>query len=123
MKSAIPDFFADRDPKNNSIEKVCKRGQVWFFELLVDFIFNQINYRVTLVLPLESDKSPRFIINRLGECAQNLLLSDIMKVSLMMAEVLSLENDADIIMGHIVITDLKGMGMALISQYTPQMVK
>lgn len=41
----------------------------------------------------------------------------------MMAEVLSLENDADIIMGHIVITDLKGMGMALISQYTPQMVK
>lgn len=28
MKSAIPDFFADRDPKNNSIEKVCKRGQV-----------------------------------------------------------------------------------------------
>lgn len=71
-----------------------------------------------------SDTHPRFIMSRLGvPVARESALTDIMKVSLMVTESLLLECDVDVIMGHIVIVDLQGVGISFISQSTPQIIK
>lgn len=105
LKTIIPEFFRDRDPEDPHIKETVKLG-------------------ISLPLPLVSETEPRIVMSRLGIMDPHKYPTpDIMKASLMIAELFLLESDASVILGHVVLCDLRGVGFGLLSQMTPQMIK
>ncbi|CAH0404713.1 unnamed protein product [Chilo suppressalis] len=106
LKSLVPEFFSNRDPLDSKIQEILKLGTF---------------------LPLKkcaSEVAPRISIVRIGLLNPSQYhLSDLLKVSLMITEILMLEDDHFTVCGEEVIVDMKNVGVAVLSQWTPAMAK
>lgn len=106
VKTAIPEFFDNRDPDNESLQ-------------------NYMSFGVNLPLPhtLESD-GPRFMLVRMGAYdASKYSIVDVMKVCYMITDLLLVDDDSSIIAGHMVLVDLRGLTFACLSQFNPTFIK
>ncbi|KOB73495.1 Uncharacterized protein OBRU01_10660 [Operophtera brumata] len=104
---SIPEFFGNRDPFDENIQEILKLG---------------------VFLPLKKsmpEDSPRACLSRVGPyCTHSQRsLTDFVKVSLMILEILLLEDDNVTISGEDVIVDLNGLGLSMIWQWTPAFAK
>ncbi|CAG9784537.1 unnamed protein product [Diatraea saccharalis] len=106
LRSLVPEFFSNRDPLDPKVQEILKLGTF---------------------LPLKkctSEVDPRTSIVRIGLLNPSQYhLSDILKVSLMVTEILMLEDDNFTVSGEEVIVDMKNVGVAVLSQWTPAMAK
>jgi hypothetical protein len=70
-----------------------------------------------LFLPRTSENQPRIVLERVGKLdVSKFSLTDLVKISYMLAEFEMMESDASVILGGIAIVDLEDMGFELISQ-------
>ncbi|KAL0849060.1 hypothetical protein ABMA28_013422 [Loxostege sticticalis] len=106
LKTIVPEFFANRDPLDDRIQEILKIGTF---------------------LPLKKCKaedSSRINIVRIGLFNPSKFhLTDVIKVSLMITEILLLEDDNFTVSGEEVVVDMKGVGVSVLSQWTPAMAK
>ncbi|XP_063839117.1 uncharacterized protein LOC135088160 [Ostrinia nubilalis] len=106
LKTIVPEFFANRDPLDPRIQEILQLGTF---------------------LPLKKCKeedSSRINIVRLGLFNPSKFhLSDVLKVSFMITEILFLEDDNFTVAGEEVIVDMKGVGVSVLSQWTPALAK
>ncbi|CAB3231193.1 unnamed protein product [Arctia plantaginis] len=106
FKTIVPEFFENRDPYEPRIQEILKLGAF---------------------LPLRncpSVDSPRTNIMRLGVFDPSKYhLVDLIKVSLMVTDILMLEDDNFTVSGEDVIVDMEGVGIAVLSQWTPALAK
>uniref|UniRef100_A0A8W7PVT4 CRAL/TRIO N-terminal domain-containing protein n=1 Tax=Anopheles coluzzii TaxID=1518534 RepID=A0A8W7PVT4_ANOCL len=106
VKTAIPEFFDNRDPDNASLQ-------------------SYMSFGVNLPLPhtLEAD-GPRFMLVRMGAYdASKYSIVDVMKVCYMITDLLLVNDDSSIIAGHMVLVDLRGLTFAGLSQFNPTFIK
>ncbi|XP_055626116.1 retinol-binding protein pinta-like [Toxorhynchites rutilus septentrionalis] len=106
VKSAIPEFFENRDPTDPKIQENAMLG-------------------VNLPLPFSiGPDGPRIVLVRMG-CydANQYSIVDIMKVCYMITDVLLLNDDVSTIAGHMVLVDLRGLTLATLSQFSPTFIK
>ncbi|KAI8427671.1 hypothetical protein MSG28_002135 [Choristoneura fumiferana] len=106
LKSLVPEFLSNRDPLDRKIQEMLKLG---------------------LFLPLrrcKDEDSSRICIIRMGAFNPSLYhLTDVLKISFMITEIMMLEDDNFNIAGEESIIDLKGVGINIISQWTPALAK
>ncbi|KAM3959080.1 LOW QUALITY PROTEIN: retinol-binding protein pinta-like [Aphomia sociella] len=106
LKSLVPEFFSNRDPLDSRIQEILKLG---------------------IFLPLrscEGEDTFRTSIFRAGVFNPSTYhLSDLIKVSLMITEILMLEDDNFTVCGEQVIVDMKDVGIGILSQWTPTLAK
>ncbi|XP_050098596.1 uncharacterized protein LOC126579235 [Anopheles aquasalis] len=106
VKTAIPEFFENRDPCNEALQMYMAFG-------------------VNLPLPhtLEVD-GPRFMLVRMGAYdASKYSIVHVMKVCYMITDLLLVNDDTSIIAGHQVLVDLCGLTFACMSQFSPTFIK
>uniref|UniRef100_A0A182QUH0 CRAL-TRIO domain-containing protein n=1 Tax=Anopheles farauti TaxID=69004 RepID=A0A182QUH0_9DIPT len=106
VKTAIPEFFDNRDPDNETLQ-------------------TYMSFGVNLPLPhtLEVD-GPRFMLVRMGAYdASKYSIVDVMKVCYMITDLLLVNDDTSIIAGHMVLVDLRGLTFACLSQFSPTFIK
>ena len=105
-RTQTPEFFSNRDPTDKFMQEIIKLG---------------------LILPLPADETkniPRVILTRLGGYDYNKYdFMSVMKATYLMADWCMINSDVTIITGHINVVDLKGCGVALLSQITPSVIK
>lgn len=106
VKTAIPEFFENRDPTNQRLQEHMMLG-------------------VNLPLPHTlGPAGPRIVLARLGSYDPNKFsFVDIMKVGYMISDLQLMQDDTTIIAGHIVLVDMQGMGFAALSQFSPTFIK
>ncbi|XP_062559227.1 alpha-tocopherol transfer protein-like [Armigeres subalbatus] len=106
VKSAIPEFFDNRDPTNAKIQENAMLG-------------------VNLPLPhTMGPDGPRIVLARMGSYDPSLYsIVDIMKVCYMISDLLLLNDDTTVIAGHMVLVDLRGLSLATLSQFSPTFIK
>ncbi|XP_059059454.1 alpha-tocopherol transfer protein-like [Achroia grisella] len=106
LKSLVPEFFSNTDPLDTRVQEILKLG---------------------VFLPLrkcESEDSFRTSIIRIGVFNPSQYhLSDLIKVSFMVTEILMLEDDNFTVAGEQVIIDMKDVGVGILSQWTPALAK
>ncbi|KAL4715158.1 hypothetical protein ACJJTC_012205 [Scirpophaga incertulas] len=106
LRGLVPEFFSNRDPYDPKIQEILKLG---------------------LCLPLKNTKSEdstRVCILRLGLFnPSEYHLTDLIKVSLMIAEILLMEDDNFTVSGEEVILDMNNVGVSILSQWTPALAK
>ncbi|CAH0603264.1 unnamed protein product [Chrysodeixis includens] len=107
LKSIVPEFFANRDPCGDAIQEILKLG------VFLPLINN----------PKKQD-APRTCIVRIGAFdPAKYHLSDLIKVSFMVTEILMLEDDNFTVAGEEVVVDLKDVKFGVLSQWTPALAK
>ncbi|XP_037042023.1 alpha-tocopherol transfer protein-like [Bradysia coprophila] len=106
VRSAIPEFFYDRDPTYANLTEAIRRG-------------------VTLPLPkTEKYNSSRVMLIRHGVYdPQRLGIQDIMKVSYMINDISMMDDDNAIVCGQTILIDLKGLTLGHVGQCTPSIIK
>jgi len=105
VRTAIPEFFYDRDPSYNNLKEVISRG-------------------LTLPLPKpEKYNSSRVMLIRYVYDPQKVGIEDIMKVSYMINDISMMDDDYAIVCGQTIIIDLKGLSLAHVGQCTPSVIK
>ncbi|EAT39957.1 AAEL008278-PA [Aedes aegypti] len=106
VKSAIPEFFDNRDPANAKIQENAMLG-------------------VNLPLPhTMGPDGPRIVLVRMGAYdPSKYSIVDIMKVCYMITDLLLLNDDTSIIAGHMVLVDLRGLSLSALSQFSPTFIK
>ncbi|XP_049866600.1 uncharacterized protein LOC126367214 [Pectinophora gossypiella] len=106
LKALVPEFFSNRDPLDERIQGILKLG---------------------VFLPVKNVKdadSSRVCIVRVGVFdPSNYHLADLIKVAFMVTEILMLEDDNFTIIGEDVIVDMQGVGVNILSQWTPALAK
>ncbi|XP_058835791.1 alpha-tocopherol transfer protein-like [Topomyia yanbarensis] len=106
VKSAIPEFFDNRDPTNAKIQENAMLG-------------------VNLPLPYTIGVAgPRIMLVRMG-CydPSKYSIVEIMKVCYMITDVLLVNDDISVIAGHMVLVDLRGLSLSALSQFSPTFIK
>lgn len=106
VRTAVPELFTDRDPTKSPISEVIKCG-------------------VFLPLPkVTGPDAPRIMLIRPGAYdANKYTIQQIMKVSLFIMDILTIEDDHLAIAGEIAILDLANVTMGHLLQMTPGFVK
>ncbi|KAJ6645817.1 Alpha-tocopherol transfer protein-like [Pseudolycoriella hygida] len=106
VRSAIPEFFYDRDPSYTNLKEAISRG-------------------VTLPLPIpEKYNSSRVMLIRHGVYdPQKLGIEDVMKVAYMINDILIMEDDFAIVCGQTILIDLRGLTLSHVGQCTPSIIK
>lgn len=105
-RTTTPEFFSNRDPSDNFLSEIIDLGCI-------------------LPLPVDESKSePRVILTRLGhyDYSKYDFLS-VMKVTYLMADWCMIHSDVTVINGHINVVDLRGCGIGLMAQITPNVIK
>ncbi|OWR54442.1 hypothetical protein KGM_214234 [Danaus plexippus plexippus] len=106
LRTVVPEIFKGRDPMDPYIQDILNLG---FF------------------LPTKSCKSTdacKATITRFGASdSSKYHLLDIMKVMFMIIEILLLEDDNFVVAGMDVLFDMKGVGINILSQWTPTIAK
>lgn len=106
LKTHTPELTRNRDPLDPKIRAVIKAG-------------------VGIPLPhLDKPDSPRYFLVRPG-CydSKALNIEDIMKVSLMIAEMMMMEDDNQVIAGQVGILDFRSLTMAHLTSFGPMFIK
>lgn len=106
IRSTMPEFFDNRDPQNEKLQRVMSLG-------------------LSLPLPLIDESSGRrlYLIRQGAYNPSEISILDVMKVSYMITDLLIWEDDNTIIAGETVLIDLKGLSFAHISQLNPTLLK
>lgn len=106
LKALVPEFLSNRDPMDSKIQETLKLG---------------------LFLPLkkcQGEDSSRTCIVRIGVFdASKYHLTDVLKIAFMITEIMMLEDDNFNVAGEEVIVDMKGVGISVLSQWTPTLAK
>ncbi|XP_067009451.2 retinol-binding protein pinta [Anabrus simplex] len=104
MRTALPDWFARRDPLSPELQEVLSLGEMF---------------------PLAADRQGRPVwLIRLGaHDPSKVTLDDIMKTVFMMQEVIFMEDDAAVICGHTYLVDCAAIRAENLGQFTPAYVK
>ncbi|XP_072936587.1 uncharacterized protein [Epargyreus clarus] len=106
LRTLTPEFYGNRDPLEPKIQELLKLG---------------------VFLPLRNcnkDDSPRTCLVRCGLIDPSRHhLSDLVKMTFMITEILLLEDDNFSVAGEETLVDIKGIGMGLVSQWTPTLAK
>ncbi|GLH01798.1 Retinol-binding protein pinta [Gryllus bimaculatus] len=104
LRSALPDFFANRDPAAPAIQHIMKLG---------------------LFLPLGEDREGRrvILIRGGGYSPAGIKASDLFKANMMVLETLLLEDDALMVRGQATVLDLAGMTVAHVAHFPPALVR
>lgn len=105
-RTITPEFFANRDPTDKFLGEIIDLGLI-------------------IPLPVDESKSePRVILTRLGgyDYSKYDFIS-VMKVTYLMADWCMINSDVTVITGHISIVDLRGCGLSLMTQITPNVIK
>ncbi|XP_053684678.1 alpha-tocopherol transfer protein-like [Sabethes cyaneus] len=106
VKSAIPEFFDNRDPADGKIQENAALG-------------------VNLPLPYTMGADgPRIVLVRMG-CydPSKYSIVDIMKVCYMITDLLLVNDDISVIAGHMVMVDLRGLSLSALAQFSPTLIK
>ncbi|XP_058463375.1 alpha-tocopherol transfer protein-like [Malaya genurostris] len=106
VKSALPEFFENRDPSNAKIQEYARLG-------------------VNLPLPYTIGAGgPRIMLARMG-CydPSKYSIVEIMKVCYMITDLLLVNDDVSVIAGHMVLVDLRGMSLSTLAQFSPTLIK
>ncbi|XP_055600189.1 alpha-tocopherol transfer protein-like [Uranotaenia lowii] len=106
VKTALPEFFEDRDPCDQKIQEYAQLG-------------------VNLPLPHTMGvDGPRIILVRMGAYdPSKRSIVDVMKVCYMITDLLVLNDDTSVIAGHMVLVDLRGITFSSLSQFSPTFIK
>lgn len=106
VKTAIPEFFDNRDTTDAKLQEYMMLG-------------------VNLPLPhTMGPAGPRIILVRMGSYdPSKYSIVDIMKVCYMITDLQLIHDDTTIIAGHMVLVDLRGIGISTLSQMTPTLIK
>ncbi|KAK7861949.1 hypothetical protein R5R35_006319 [Gryllus longicercus] len=104
LRSALPDFFKNRDPTCPKIRKIMELG---------------------VFLPLGVDgEGRRVILFRGGAYDPNEVdINDVFKANMMMVDVMVMEDDALIVKGQVGIMDMSNMTVAHATHMTPSLAK
>jgi CRAL/TRIO domain len=105
-RTITPEFFANRDPADKFLGEIIDLGLI-------------------MPLPVDESKSePRVILTRLGgyDYGKYDFIS-VMKVTYLMADWCMINSDVTVITGHISVVDLRGCGLTLMTQITPNVIK
>lgn len=105
-RTTTPEFFNDRDPTDKLMQQILGQG---------------------LIMPLPVDETkanPKIVLTRLGECDFSKFdFWQVMKTTYLMSDMCMIHSDVTIVVGNINIVDLRGCGLALMSQITPQLIR
>lgn len=106
LRTHIPEMLGDRDPLDEKLHRIIKLG-------------------VGLPLPnTESPGSPRLMLMRPGVYnANEFTMQEVMKVSMMVNDIMMIEDDNTIVAGQIGVCDLQGVTMAHFLQMQPSLMK
>ncbi|KAK7861880.1 hypothetical protein R5R35_002847 [Gryllus longicercus] len=104
LRSALPEFFANRDPADPAIQHIMKLG---------------------LFLPLGEDREGRrvILIRGGGYSPAGIKASDLFKANMMVLETMLLEDDALMVRGQATVLDLAGMTVAHVAHFPPALVR
>lgn len=105
-RTSTPEFFQDRDTANHLIQEIVGQG---------------------LIMPLPADESKsnaKIVLSRLGHCDfTKFNFLQVMKATYLMSDMCMIHSDVTIVVGNINIVDLRGCGITLMSQITPQLIR
>lgn len=105
-RTTTPEFFNDRDPTDSLTQEILGHG---------------------LIMPLPVDESkafPKIVLTRLGGCDFTKFdFLQVMKTTYLMSDMCMIHSDVTIVVGNINIVDLRGCGLTLMSQITPQLIR
>lgn len=104
LRTALPEFYTNRDPMLPEIQKILKLG-------------------VMLPLPLPDDQGRCVMLMRNGVYPPELKITDIIKVNMMISDILLEENDRLVICGSVNVLDHEKNTLAHMVQFSPAVVK
>lgn len=105
LRTHIPELFSDRDPFNEKMQAIIKLG-------------------IGLPLPSASPGSPRIMLFRFGAYdATVYTIQEIMKVTMMLIDILMLEDDNLAVAGQSGVIDLAGVTVHHFMQMQPSLMK
>ncbi|GAB0091091.1 hypothetical protein DMENIID0001_058940 [Sergentomyia squamirostris] len=106
IRTAIPEFFIDRDPQNKKLLEVLRLG-----------------LSLPLPIPNEENGSRILLVKQGAYDPAKISVVDVLKVSYMITDYMIWEDDNCTVAGQTILVDLQGLSFGHLTQVTPTLLK
>ncbi|XP_055703505.1 retinol-binding protein pinta-like [Phlebotomus papatasi] len=106
IRTAIPEFFVDRDPQNKKLLEVLRLG-----------------LSLPLPIPVPENGSRILLVKQGAYDPSKISVVDVLKVSYMITDVMIWDDDNCAVAGQTILVDLQGLSFGHLTQVTPTLLK